>query len=487
MSCRQSKLVTRSYPVPENCWAPATSKLTRSATPASEARLLASCDRAVVVVGAGEGRRRERLGHQHGAGPVAAPDVGHPTALLELGLGAVEGRDPLRHQMGEVAGPEELLAAAEDLLVVLVPADTGPGAVGLLHAWHGGERAEGQLERAGQEQWSVGVGESERLLLGHRVAVVVGVVLDVAAGGLAPEPLGHVAGVGAGPLGELARGGRPGRERAVETETVAEDDIAGRDRRAEVPGELADELHQLVGVDSHGVDSFQRWMLGDTSLGSRVATRLQGAEGTVQIEATSTRGGPMRAREPDRPDTSSATASASPGRCTASCRGPDDPAVLLLPTWCIVPAEVWKLQVPFLARRTRVITFDPRGNGASDRPEHASAYERAQQTQDALDVLDATGTERAVVVGLSMGNLHALDLAADHPRASRGLGRDRAGDPGTSRRSHRSARSRSTGGARTPATTRAGVATTATRGFATIRASSTSSSTSWCRRRTPPS
>jgi pimeloyl-ACP methyl ester carboxylesterase/predicted glycosyltransferase len=94
---------------------------------------------------------------------------------------------------------------------------------------------------------------------------------------------------------------------------------------------------------------------------------------------------------------------------------PQDPAVLLLPTWCILPAEVWKLQVAFLARRTRVITFDPRGNGASDRPEHTSAYAREQQTQDALDVLDATGTERAVVVGLSMGNLHALDLAADHP------------------------------------------------------------------------
>ena len=89
--------------------------------------------------------------------------------------------------------------------------------------------------------------------------------------------------------------------------------------------------------------------------------------------------------------------------------------MLLLPTWCIVPAEIWKLQVAFLARRTRVITFDPRGNGASDRPEESSAYARAQQTQDALDVLDATGTERAVVVALSMGNLHALDLASDHP------------------------------------------------------------------------
>ncbi len=96
-------------------------------------------------------------------------------------------------------------------------------------------------------------------------------------------------------------------------------------------------------------------------------------------------------------------------------RRPDDPALLLLPTWNLLPAEVWKLQVPYLARRTRVVTFDPRGNGASDRPATSAAYSRAEQTQDALDVLHATGTERAVVVALSMGNLFALDLAAHHP------------------------------------------------------------------------
>jgi pimeloyl-ACP methyl ester carboxylesterase/predicted glycosyltransferase len=71
--------------------------------------------------------------------------------------------------------------------------------------------------------------------------------------------------------------------------------------------------------------------------------------------------------------------------------------------------------VPFLARRTKVITFDPRGHGDSDRPDTSAAYARAEMTQDALDVLDATGTERAVVVALSMGNLYALDLAAEHP------------------------------------------------------------------------
>src|SRR3954451_10549857 len=84
-----------------------------------------------------------------------------------------------------------------------------------------------------------------------------------------------------------------------------------------------------------------------------------------------------------------------------------DVPVLLLPTWGIVPAAVWKLQVPFLARRTRVVTFDPRGNGGSDRPTDPGAYHREELTRDALDVLDATGSGRVVVVALSAGNEQA--------------------------------------------------------------------------------
>jgi hypothetical protein len=41
MSCRQSKVAARSYPAPEKASAAATSKLTRSPTPASLARLRA--------------------------------------------------------------------------------------------------------------------------------------------------------------------------------------------------------------------------------------------------------------------------------------------------------------------------------------------------------------------------------------------------------------------------------------------------------------
>ena len=47
----------------------------------------------------------------------------------------------------------------------------------------------------------------------------------------------------------------------------------------------------------------------------------------------------------------------------------------------------------------RVLTFDPRGNGRSDRPAAVEAYAEREFAADALAVLDATGTERAVVVG----------------------------------------------------------------------------------------
>ena len=95
--------------------------------------------------------------------------------------------------------------------------------------------------------------------------------------------------------------------------------------------------------------------------------------------------------------------------------GSGDPTALLLPSWSIIHSRCWKLQVPDLARRFRVVTFDPRGNGRSDRPTSADAYAEAEYAADALAVMDATRTERAVLISLSMGAQRALLLASDHP------------------------------------------------------------------------
>jgi pimeloyl-ACP methyl ester carboxylesterase/predicted glycosyltransferase len=100
--------------------------------------------------------------------------------------------------------------------------------------------------------------------------------------------------------------------------------------------------------------------------------------------------------------------------------GSGEPTVLLLPTWSIVHSRAWKMQVPYLARHCRVVTFDGRGNGLSDRPEHPDAYAEEEFAADALAVLDSSGTETAFVVGHSIGARRGLLLAADHPERVEG-------------------------------------------------------------------
>ena len=95
--------------------------------------------------------------------------------------------------------------------------------------------------------------------------------------------------------------------------------------------------------------------------------------------------------------------------------GDGDPTLLLLPAWSIIHSRQWKAHVPYLAGHFRVITFDGRGNGRSDRPPTAEAYDDDQYVADALAVLDATGTREAVLVGLSRGGRWAVELAAARP------------------------------------------------------------------------
>jgi pimeloyl-ACP methyl ester carboxylesterase len=100
--------------------------------------------------------------------------------------------------------------------------------------------------------------------------------------------------------------------------------------------------------------------------------------------------------------------------------GDGERTILLPPTWEIVHSRSWKAQIPYLSRHARVVTFDPRGNGRSDRPQDFDAYRRREFAADAVAVLDAAGVERAVVVTwCDMGE--ALILAAEHPERVAGL------------------------------------------------------------------
>ena len=125
----------------------------------------------------------------------------------------------------------------------------------------------------------------------------------------------------------------------------------------------------------------------------------------------------MRAREPDH----EGVIERDGVRVGYDVYGAGEPTILLLASWAIVHARQWKAQVPYLARRFRVIAVEGRGNGRADRPGTAEAYSDQEYVEDAIAVLDAAGADQAVVVGLSMGGRHALQLAAWYPERAAGV------------------------------------------------------------------
>jgi pimeloyl-ACP methyl ester carboxylesterase len=72
-----------------------------------------------------------------------------------------------------------------------------------------------------------------------------------------------------------------------------------------------------------------------------------------------------------------------------------------------------------LATFSRLILFDKRGMGLSDQVETGATME--ERMDDVRAILDAVGSERAVVVGVSEGGLMATLFAASHPERTRSL------------------------------------------------------------------
>ena len=118
-----------------------------------------------------------------------------------------------------------------------------------------------------------------------------------------------------------------------------------------------------------------------------------------------------RARYPDETGFVGATGA----RVHYEIYGDGETTVYLLPTWQIVHARCWKGQIPYLSRHYRVITSDHLGSGHSDRPEGLEHYSWMAEVRDAVAVMDATETEKAVVIGASNGGHLCVMLAALHP------------------------------------------------------------------------
>jgi pimeloyl-ACP methyl ester carboxylesterase/predicted glycosyltransferase len=95
--------------------------------------------------------------------------------------------------------------------------------------------------------------------------------------------------------------------------------------------------------------------------------------------------------------------------------GRGERTILFLSPWSIVHSRCWKAQIPYFARHGRVVTFDARGNGKSDRPMGQLAYDEREFAADTLAVMDATDTESAVLVSHSLSAGRALLLCAEQP------------------------------------------------------------------------
>ncbi len=79
----------------------------------------------------------------------------------------------------------------------------------------------------------------------------------------------------------------------------------------------------------------------------------------------------------------------------------------------------WHRQIPVLSRHFRVLAFDNRGAGRSDKP--VMDYSIRLFADDTAGLMDALGIEDANILGISMGGYIAQELAIRHPRKVRSL------------------------------------------------------------------
>ena len=92
--------------------------------------------------------------------------------------------------------------------------------------------------------------------------------------------------------------------------------------------------------------------------------------------------------------------------------------VVLIPGFASGRA-IWSMQTPALARHFRVISFDPRGICASDKPEGPQTI--GLLADDLAHLLQTLGIAAAHVVGVSFGGFVAQEFALKYPSMTRKL------------------------------------------------------------------
>jgi 3-oxoadipate enol-lactonase len=92
---------------------------------------------------------------------------------------------------------------------------------------------------------------------------------------------------------------------------------------------------------------------------------------------------------------------------------PEDAPVVVLSNSLGSTLAMWDAQAPRLAQHFRVVRYDTRGHGRSPVP--TGPYSIDDLADDLLGLLDRLGVGRAHVVGLSLGGMTAMRLAARNP------------------------------------------------------------------------
>src|SRR5262249_61130390 len=82
---------------------------------------------------------------------------------------------------------------------------------------------------------------------------------------------------------------------------------------------------------------------------------------------------------------------------------------------------MWRPNLPGLAGKRQVVTWDIRGHGRSASPSDPARYSEAASVADIAAILDACGIRRAAIGGLSLGGYLSLAFHLAHPTRVAGL------------------------------------------------------------------
>lgn len=83
--------------------------------------------------------------------------------------------------------------------------------------------------------------------------------------------------------------------------------------------------------------------------------------------------------------------------------------------------QAWKVVMDFFQDRYRVVAYDARGHGHSEKPDKPEAYSQDIMVEDMRGLMDALDINKAIVGGHSMGANVALNFAFRYPERCVGL------------------------------------------------------------------